>query len=185
MKVHNAKNLHHVHQGALVCKKLIRFGIGHDPDIIVKNVPTLGVVNAVPSDRKNGNYVISFDGGMVMDLKLLAFCLLMNMPERNTKKNSKKKENRKPERDHELEHRQIMYNGALSVAGVVDSDDSSIQITEVIPVTKNDTNDFDGEIMITKVKAILRLYDCINSVVPKSHRIVQDIKRVLFVLKKL
>jgi hypothetical protein len=73
------------------------------------------------------------------------------IPEHNTKKSRKKKENRKPERDHELEHRQIMYNGALSVAGVVDSDDSSIEITEVIAGTKKNMNDFDSEIVIMKV----------------------------------
>jgi hypothetical protein len=88
---------------------------------------------------------------MVLDLKRLAFCLLTNTPERNTKKSSKKKENRKPERDHELEHRQIMYNGALSIAGVVDSDDSSIEITEVIAGTKKNMNNFDSEIVIVKV----------------------------------
>jgi hypothetical protein len=44
-----------------------------------------------------------------------------------------------------------MYNGALSVAGVVDSDDSSIEITEVIAGTKKNMNDFDSEIVIMKV----------------------------------
>jgi hypothetical protein len=158
IEVRNSKSLHDVCKGALVSKKLTRVGIGHDPRIVLEDVLTYGVVNDIPSDKKDGKYVISFDGGIVMDLKRLAFRLVTNTPKRCTKDRAKQSTNKiqkaEPKRDHELEHREIMYQAALHAAGVVDSDDSSIEITEVIPGKKKINNDFDDEITITRVKKV-------------------------------
>jgi hypothetical protein len=70
-----------VEKGALVSKNLTRLGLGNDPDLILKNVHTYGVVAEVPRPNTSDRYYkIHFDGGLCTYLDRYVFSLETNTP---------------------------------------------------------------------------------------------------------
>lgn len=66
--------------GTLVSKRLTKYGLDGNPDIVVHDVPTLGLVKRLKNCT--GRYRIHFDNGMRLNLKSHQFKYLTNFPKR-------------------------------------------------------------------------------------------------------
>jgi hypothetical protein len=62
---------------------------------------------------------------------------------------------------------------------------NNMHVLFTVHLKRDDPRKFSKSCPLEIAKAILRLYNPVNGVVPKSHRIVQDIKRVLFCIEEI